>query len=690
MQSILVNPIITQDKILSLEDYLNIEKVKEYILYADNILEGITILNDLTEDTDFLEFYGVVYQPINQPIYIFKDEKEQMYAIKVCGAYDKWNLPKQVSEIINFIDLPDYVLYSIENQKVILAGENTETASVGNSQWQREGRKLGAGKISVPFIYQTFYSGRDESLSTIREPNSLQAYNQLVYSVRYKTPSFVSYFENNFENSQTRIRNPKDSKDLLSQYIKVVILSDTDAEQLANKKAIEKKYYLHMLAYLKEKKSQDLSKENKLARLYYDLPSLKDSLLNEILENSENFVDKLIEYLYETDTEKIYEYLNNCDLLNLYESKFENWNSYNNKAHICELLSYLKANNITPKSYINRSAKVGFVPTKSCNEFLKNKFPSQAIDIEAILDCSKYPVSVLMPLRIHKKSNGKITFSPDPESGEIVAFSELFSYDIFNKKKRPVIGYCIVDTPEGFDINDKYDTKLYKAIARYVDILIINGDVLITDLSINTFSSDFIPNNLINIKPTSSSEEMAVVSSYLNQTTINSDWKMCFIHTHHSSWQQLVIHNLDSVVQQKIDRVSTKVDLILQKNNVFMIAEGKNNFRSIMADSKIKTAMKDTSDLIDRLYGRDNFKFDALIYNLHTSSQNDLAYCLSKEIELVNNAIQNGEFNNIAYHESYVVIIVYLNTDYETKFKLIFSPDFDEELKLQLEEEFDQ
>jgi len=188
MQSILVTPHITKNKIISLDSYKRLENVNEYILYGDNILEGITLLNDMISNEYFLSFEGVIYEPIDQPIYIFKDNKNNIYSIKICGAYDKWKLPKEVAQIINFVDLPDYIIYSIKNKKIVIAGENTETASVGNSQWQREGRKLGAAKIGVPFIYQTFYSGRDESQDTIREPSSLQVF---VLAKNNSSPTFT-------------------------------------------------------------------------------------------------------------------------------------------------------------------------------------------------------------------------------------------------------------------------------------------------------------------------------------------------------------------------------------------------------------------------------------------------------------------------------------------------------------------
>lgn len=121
MQDLLVNPRI-KDKIITLKDYEKLSKPFEFILYGDNILEGISLLNNLTLNDDLLAFYGVVYEPYDSPIYIFR-ESNHFYAIKICGHYDKWNLPNDVSFIKSFVDLPDYIFYSIQHSKVILAGE---------------------------------------------------------------------------------------------------------------------------------------------------------------------------------------------------------------------------------------------------------------------------------------------------------------------------------------------------------------------------------------------------------------------------------------------------------------------------------------------------------------------------------------------------------------------------------------
>ena len=89
----------------------------QFLLYADNILEGITLLNDLTNSDEILSYCHTIYQPIDQPIYVFSDKDNNYYSIKVCGAFDKWKLPDDVYSIKTYVDLPDYILYSIDSKK---------------------------------------------------------------------------------------------------------------------------------------------------------------------------------------------------------------------------------------------------------------------------------------------------------------------------------------------------------------------------------------------------------------------------------------------------------------------------------------------------------------------------------------------------------------------------------------------
>lgn len=687
MENTLLSDRIKKEKIITIEAYEKLKDKNEFLLYGDNILEGISIMNTLIRNDDILSFYAVTYSPIDEPIYILTDNEKRYYCIKICGAYDKWELPQIVLRLKEYIDLPDYIFYSLKTKKTILAGENTETASVGNSQWQREGRKVAAAKNKVPFIYQTFYSGKDESQDTIREPNSLQVYNHLVYSIRYRVPSFVAYYLNNFADSNTpHKRKPEDAKEIFVLYIKALIASDVDSKYELLRKKYEKDFYMHMISYLKEGKYSrgEIGDE---ARLNKDLLIINQKLKDALINNTERFIDDLLNYIYNGNVDFIAKYpIDDFDY-----SLATNWTNYENKQWISNIFNYLSKKNEKAKTYISGQSKVGLISKQTCEEFLIDKFPEKEIIIKKKLE--NFEKVVLMPLRIHKKSNGVLTFSPDPESGEIVAFSELFGYNYLGNKRYPVLGYGIVETPKNFDFDSKKNTKLYKAIANYVDLLILNNKELIYEYDVDYLNdkSEFTPNKISDVKRKSLTEEVAVVSAFLNLTTINSKWKLCFIHTHHSSWQQLIVFKGDAEIQHKIDRVSTKVDLILQdKDKLFMLAEGKDGYFEILADSKIQTAMKDAGKLIDSLLKTTTIKFDAFIYNLPTVPDKNPDYYVDCEVNKIVGAMEKGHFKKIACHSNYVFVIVYRNELNNTEFKLVYSKDFDAELKKQLDKEFQQ
>lgn len=687
MQSNLVNPLITSDRILSIEDFKKLSNVHEFILYGDNILEGITLLNDMTQSNDILSFDGVIYEPIDQPIYLFRDNSNDLYAIKICGSYEKWNRPAQVTALIEYIDLPDYIFYSVDQKRVVIAGENTETASVGNSQWQREGRKLGAAKNHIPFIYQTFYSGKDESQDTIREPSALQVYNHIIYSIRYRVPSFVAYFENNFEGATTRKRTPVDSKELFAKYLKSSIIADVHPKEVQKRKQLEIEFFLHMIDFLKEGHFESNGTISSIPRLYQDFPVLNAKVKTALLSNSRQFASDLVDYIYDGNDSFIKKY----PVDDLIMSNMTSWAGYNNKQWISQIISYLNKSNYTPKSYISGQSKVGFGKTQLCKDYLISRFPENRNEIERILDESKYPDSIIMPLRIHKKSKGVLTFSPDPESGEIAAFSELFGYDYKGNKIRPVIGYVTVETPRGFRLSDKKGTKLYKAIFEYVDIIIFNDSTLLTDYPYKYPTTNHVPKSILLEKPLTTTEEMNVVSTYLNLSTIRAKWQLCFIHTHHSSWQQLVIHNPKEDTQHKIDRVFTKPDLIMQDTSWhFMVAEGKDQYLDILRDGKIRKAMENSAALIDLLCKVNHTKFNAFMYNLPTEPSIDPQYYVDCEVSKIEGAIRLGHFNSIAHEKDFVIIIVYLDQNYRTCFKLVYSPFFNQELRRQLDKEFEQ
>ncbi|MEI7667941.1 MAG: hypothetical protein WCI62_03005, partial [Erysipelotrichaceae bacterium] len=229
------------------------------------------------------------------------------------------------------------------------------------------------------------------------------------------------------------------------------------------------------------------------------------------------------------------------------------------------------------------------------------------------------------------------------------------------------------------------NNKINKAIANYIDLLILTNGQVISRYKLPKYQvTGYAPQDYNDARPKALTEEVAVVSTYLNQSTIKSDWELCFIHTHHSSWQQIVI----SGVQQKINRVSTKLDLIMQQGDKFMLAEGKDKYQSILSDPKIKQAMLDAGDMIDKAYKKTSTKFNAFLYNLHTTPTKDPDFYADSEETIVQGGIERGHFKDIAYEDSFVVIIVYLDSNNCTKFRLVFSDKFEYKLKKQLQKEF--
>lgn len=47
-----------------------------FVIYSDNILESTNILDLMSDGNQFLEIVGASYEPIDQPIYLFKEKNK--------------------------------------------------------------------------------------------------------------------------------------------------------------------------------------------------------------------------------------------------------------------------------------------------------------------------------------------------------------------------------------------------------------------------------------------------------------------------------------------------------------------------------------------------------------------------------------------------------------------------------------
>lgn len=447
-----------------------------FLIYSDNILESTNILDLLSASNRFLKIVGVSYEPIDQPIYLFKEESKRRHlCIKVLGKYENWKLPSKISELISFIDKPDFVIVDEEKEKEIFVGETTGTANVGNSQWQREGRKISAALKEIPMVYQTYYSGTDRSMfaqeiidgggekGQVREPTSLQVINHFIYSLRYRVPSLVVYYPSpeydkilNFDRSNTM------GKELFSDYIALSLLNSLDSDYKNYKKKVEESIYRQMLNYITEPINRRNLALVALKRIDKDFPVQPTT---DILKNrGDEFIKYLTDFVNGDTSFK--------DEFNLIDWDFKTFSPWSHRYKTTKLLKFLAKEKLPLLSYLKKTTKTGFtLETKNLIDLLNKFYPKDKDKFSQKLN-SKIPTLIIPTLMFQKKGD-KFIYKVDPGTGELVAFSELFARDIKNQKSMNILVYVHMPGPQKFSTT----TKLFKAIKYYADCLIINEKV---------------------------------------------------------------------------------------------------------------------------------------------------------------------------------------------------------------------
>jgi hypothetical protein len=665
--------------------FIKDKKHSEFILFGDNLLECFSLLNPAIEQKSIWSFLYVVYEPIFQPIYVFKSKENHIISIQACGVYTNWPLPKPVSDLIYRYDLPDFVLYNVNKKRVVFAGELTETASIGNSQWQRELRKIAAAELGIPFIYQTVYSGKDDRLNTIREPTSLLAYNAFLYSMRYQVSSLVFFIEPNIETSRTRDRPHALSPDVISQLFSSYVLNEIGEDTKLHRK-IELEIYHSMTSYLKEFKYSAKSKGKKQPRLALDLPCINPKVKEALLSDTNNFVEELAVYLYDSKKNKK-EFLQKYDFSDFDISKMKIWTDKRNMINIQNLFEFLQKKDLPPAIAPLSKFAVGIIESKSLKKFLIEE--KYKVSEQALKNLEKFKETVIVPIIFHKNSDGSLQFTKDPYAGNMAAFSELLGFDTSGNKIRSVLTYCVSNSPPGFDLHTKRDTNIYRSVAKYSDLLIMDTKKVISDFQgpVKTYKTHEV-DSILKVTPLTITEDMGVISTYLQMGVIGSDWDVCMIAIHHSSWQQIRIRDKEGFLDTaKIGRNDSKVDLVMQSpDNVFFAAEGKKKytdfFKSVSERTKISEAFDNTRSVIDDLYkSKTNGKIIGFICLLDVPEV-DSKFFLDSEKQKITLSIAAGHLSKVANQE-FVVIGSY-TLDGISKFELFFSTKFPLEVKQRL------
>ena len=553
-------------KNLEKEEY---ESGNVFYFYCDNLQEGMHILFWLEEYNSEMKLMKRGYNGISNYISMY-DINGEKYTIIICSFYHNGELPRLVRQIIYKIDKPDVVIYSKNDDKIICAIENTETAFVGDATWQRQGRIMNFIQKDFPFIFFAYYSKKDMSRNNVRKPSPLFMLSFFALSIENSTPAILSLYEH--EDVNQNIINKDGSK-----------MIDTRKESL--------KYILSLIMY---GQNSDITREN-LKSCFFDMKYYYKKEIGRVKENQ--LPKKTLNLLRKTDFEE--------EIVKKIESKdkdyplffddifpwkpvsSKNFEVDDNKVGIGE---YLK-NQLDGIDFYQLSPKcpvgITFDTQKLVKKLteLKNTgdyFWEDSLNLEI--------PTIMILLRLTK--NGKLEL-PDPYNGRIPAFYELYkqAYGQIN---------CIIylmDHSNKNEYNPNYakNMKIYKSINTYATIF-IDRDLNILDKNCDKVVKDSRKKYEEDITEDN-------VTCFFETILKMEDIKPSFVNPPCGSWSDFKLYPTKKFLY--INRDKDRPDIAyyipeegkLDNNGTYYVGESKASYKSFKSEKKYNKQI----DRINRL-----------------------------------------------------------------------------------------
>ena len=553
-------------KNLEKEEY---ESGNVFYFYCDNLQEGMHILFWLEEYNSEMKLMKRGYNGISNYISMY-DINGEKYTIIICSFYHNGELPRLVRQIIYKIDKPDVVIYSKNDDKIICAIENTETAFVGDATWQRQGRIMNFIQKDFPFIFFAYYSKKDMSRNNVRKPSPLFMLSFFALSIENSTPAILSLYEH--EDVNQNIINKDGSK-----------MIDTRKESL--------KYILSLIMY---GQNSDITREN-LKSCFFDMKYYYKKEIERVKENQ--LPKKTLNLLRKTDFEE--------EIVKKIESKdkdyplffddifpwkpvsSKNFEVDDNKVGIGEYLE----NQLDGIDFYQLSPKcpvgITFDTQKLVKKLteLKNTgdyFWEDSLNLEI--------PTIMILLRLTK--NGKLEL-PDPYNGRIPAFYELYkqAYGQIN---------CIIylmDHSNKNEYNPNYakNMKIYKSINTYATIF-IDRDLNILDKNCDKVVKDSRKKYEEDITEDN-------VTCFFETILKMEDIKPSFVNPPCGSWSDFKLYPTKKFLY--INRDKDRPDIAyyipeegkLDNNGTYYVGESKASYKSFKSEKKYNKQI----DRINRL-----------------------------------------------------------------------------------------
>ena len=512
----------------------------KYIVYGDNLEESTQIINWFYEfNKDKIDFAGVEYSSLSEYIYKFIINGEKYYFVAE-AYYRNGRLPLIVRQVIKELDKPDAVVYSVDENKVLMGFEVTSTTMAGNATWQRTGRIINFMEKKIPFAFLAYYSKNDESDTSAnrkpRVPSALFALMFAMLSLKYSVPSLVGFFEHPDKNQNIdRLNKSKDWREDIFEYLLTLVIKENSDEALKKCYRNIKNYYL-----AEERKEHFYDELGKSSLSYLEDENFEEKILNDIKNSNNVPFYKKDELIFDWKPKGIGEWVS---------STFDGIKFFQ----------------------LSKNCKAGITfETSKLLEYLQE---GKTFYIDDLIKDINEP-TVIIPIKLTKNDsrNNRIIPTDDPYNGEISAFSNLYLQS-FNRANIMLLLLDHTNSNE-YNVEGAKGRKVYKAINKYADLVI--------DMDLNSFSRE-AENATVELIGRYENEFTTEddVTSFFGTILISEGINPSFLNPPCGSWSDIRLYPTDNYYYYKRNDERGDIAFYNPKENMYFIGESKKDFATL-------------------------------------------------------------------------------------------------------------
>lgn len=521
-------------------DKFNTDVKNKFIVYGDNLQESTQIIDWLYDfNKDSMKLKSIEYKSLSEYIYIF-DINGVDYHFIAQAYYRNGRLPLEVRQVIKELDKPDAVIYSYNDNKVIMGFEVTSTTMAGNATWQRTGRVLNFMEKGIPFGFLAYFSKNDKSDTNInkkpRVPSALFVLLFNILTLKYSTPALVGFFEHPDKNQNIDALNPnEDWRENIFKYL-LCLIQNKDGNQY-----LEKCYKSMKNYYFDSNKKEHTHSEFGANSLEY---IRNENFEKNIIMNMKNKInvpffvkEKLI---FDWKPKKIGKTI---------KDKFDGIKFYQ----------------------LSKNCKAGITFQTKC--LIEKIQIGKKFYVEDLVRDVNEP-TIIIPIKLTKYEHGILKHTDDPYNGEIPAFANLYLQSFPNANIMLLL--CDHTNKNEYIVESAKSRKVYKAIHKYAD--------LVVDLDLNLFSRESEKSGIENInkyETTFTTEDD--VTSFFGTILLREGIDPSFLQPPCGSWSDIKLYPTDKYYYYNRDDERGDIAFYNKDKDTYYIGESKKDYATLVS-----------------------------------------------------------------------------------------------------------